>query len=561
VTPRHLALAAAMLGLALRLAFAALPLEDHLILLEDDAWMVTAIARNVAAGLGITADGVQPTTGFQPLHPLTLGALPYLVWRDDPAAGFIASLVLCALLAGAVCWPLWRLANHLGGDRAGALAVALYALNPTLIRLTVNGMETALGALLLTTLAWLALCSDLRRPRDALGLALLSALAILARLDAALCFAAIGASAGLRGMLAFGRAPAAQRWAAAWPWFAGAAGYGIATLILLAPYFAFNRQVGGSLGPSSGAALSFMQSYRGSFNLSNGLSAIYQTAVVYLDWLPSLWLKAALVVGWIVGIIVVLRGQLARALPLWLFLPLPAFYYGYVLQQIRERYFVGTSIIAIAVLAWLAATLLARNPRLRWPIGVLLVLIIAANSSEAVGFFNRMRQHPELTQPTSYRAALWIRDHLPADVVIGAKNSGIYQYYAGRTVINIDGKLNHEILPQLEQRTLLDYLRRRGVTHLVDRETTMARHVMFYSADFGPAPMHRTPTITERFAIYGRILQAVFGLADPPQLDDPASFVPQRPFSDVAQIVISFTRPNDQDNPVVVYQLLPADAR
>jgi hypothetical protein len=50
-------------------------------------------------------------------------------------------------------------------------------------------------------------------------------------------------------------------------------------------------------------------------------------------------------------------------------------------------------------------------------------------------------------------------------------------------------------------------------------------------------------------------------LADPPQLDDPASFVPQRPFSDVAQIVISFTRPNDQDNPVVVYQLLPADAR
>src|SRR5262249_54078344 len=69
------ALAAA--GLALRLAFALLPLSIHLIVLEDDAWMVTAIARNFALGHGITADGANPTTGFQPLYPLTLGALPY----------------------------------------------------------------------------------------------------------------------------------------------------------------------------------------------------------------------------------------------------------------------------------------------------------------------------------------------------------------------------------------------------------------------------------------------------------------------------------------------------
>jgi hypothetical protein len=561
VTTRRLALIAALTGLVARLAFALLPLEAHLILLEDDAWMVTAIARNVAAGLGITADGVQPTTGFQPLYPLTLGALPYLVWRDDPAAGFTASLVLCALLASAICWPLWHLARHLGGERAGALAVVLYAFNPTLIRLMVNGMETALGAFLLTMLAWMALCGDLRRTRDVIGLSALSTLAILARLDAALCFAAIGASTGLRGVVAFRQAPAVQRWAEAWPWFAGATGYGLLTLLFLAPYFAFNYQVGGSLGPSSGAALSFMQSYRGSFNLSNGLSAAYQTAVIYLDWIPSLWVKAAIMLGCIISAVMILRGQLMRALPLWLFLPAPAFYYGYILQQIRERYFVGTSIIAIALLGWIATTLLERRPQLRWPLISALVLIITANSIEAIDFHDRMRHHPELTQPTSYRAAVWIRDHLPTDAVIGAKNSGIYQYYAERTVINIDGKLNHEILPQLEQRTLLDYLRRRGITYLVDREATMARHVMFYSAEFGPAPLHHTPTLAERLTIYGRILQAVLGFADPPQLDDPASFVPQRPFSDVARLAARFERPNDQDNPVVVYQLSPADVR
>src|SRR5688500_11898656 len=79
--------AVAALGLALRLAFALLPLSTHLIVLEDDAWMVTAIARNFAIGHGITADGVNLTTGFQPLYPLTLGALPYLVAPDALDAG------------------------------------------------------------------------------------------------------------------------------------------------------------------------------------------------------------------------------------------------------------------------------------------------------------------------------------------------------------------------------------------------------------------------------------------------------------------------------------------
>jgi len=108
---------------------------------------------------------------------------------------------------------LWRLANHLGGDRAGALAVALYALNPTLIRLTVNGMETALGALLLTTLAWLALCSDLRRPRDALGLALLSGVAFWRLMHTDLPPALkLGSAAALLGTLLYFAAIARARW-------------------------------------------------------------------------------------------------------------------------------------------------------------------------------------------------------------------------------------------------------------------------------------------------------------------------------------------------------------
>jgi hypothetical protein len=171
-----------------------------------------------------------------------------------------------------------------------------------------------------------------------------------------------------------------------------------------------------------------------------------------------------------------------------------------------------------------------------------------------------MRSHPELTQPTSYRAALWIRDNLPADALIGAKNSGIYQYYSGHTVLNIDGKLNHEILPAMQQRALLDYLRARGVAYLVDREETMARHVMLYSAQFGPAPLHHTPSVGERLTIYGRMIANLFGANLPLELDDPRLFQPSRPFADAAEIVMRFERPNDTLNPVVVYRMLPAGA-
>lgn len=532
-----------LFGLALRLSFALLPLEAHLILLEDDAWMVTAIARNFALGLGVTADGLNPTTGFQPLYPLTLGALPYLVAPQALDGGFTANLLICALLSTLALYPIWWLARHFGGDLAGLLAVALVALNPTIIRLTVNGMETALGLCLLLTL-WMAFYRlDLTRMAHVALLAGLSALAILARLDVSLAF-------GVLTLALLSRRS----------WRAGLLYSGL-TLLLLAPYFAWNVSITGSPMPSSGAALAFMQSYRGSFYLTNGVSALFQTSAVNLDWLPGLWPKLAFVLV-VAGLGLWLIGRhLHSVLPILVFLALPPLYYGYLLQQIRERYFVGMSALLVILLAWMLAAFWQRRPQVgRVLVPLIVVVVIGVNTAEAVGFYERTRRMPELTQPISYQAALWIRGNLPADTLIGAKNSGIYQYYSGRTVLNIDGKLNHEIVPVMEQRMLLAYLREQGVQYLVDREETMARHVMFYSAEFGPAPYHRAPTLRERFEIYGRILVNTLGGRLPLHLDDPNDFLPTRPFTDAAEIVQTFSRPNQSTNPVVVYRLKPVGA-
>jgi hypothetical protein len=275
---RRVVWALAAAGLALRLAFALLPLSVHLIVLEDDAWMVTAIARNFALGHGITADGVNPTNGFQPLYPLTLGALPYLIAPDQPDAGFTVNLVLCALLNILALWPLWWLARRFGGEVAGLIAAALFAFNPFLVRVSVNAMETSLGLLLLLTLFAAFYLLDLSRASHVLGLALLTALATLARLDASLAFAAIALTMTLhtfrRTTNDSGKVLVVGRWSLVVGQWLMIALYIAATLVFLAPYFIFNYAISGTFGPSSGTALAYMHSYAEEFQLLRGLYAL-----------------------------------------------------------------------------------------------------------------------------------------------------------------------------------------------------------------------------------------------------------------------------------------------
>lgn len=545
---RWLLLLTALAGL-LRLGFALLPLSQHLLVLEDDAWMVTAIARNWATGRGITADGLFPTNGFHPLYTLTLGALPYLVAPTSLAGSFTASLVLCALLATAVIWPLYLLARHLAGPTAALIAVALYGLNPFIIRLTVNGMETSMALLLFTGLLLAVYRFDLRRLWPNLLLALLTAVTILTRLDAALLFAAI---AGARLL---------------WSWYDRRlrqeipllAVYVVTTFVLLAPYFWINRVVFGSISPSSGTALAYLHSYQGSYALSNGLQPFFLNSAIVAEWVPST-IVMGVAVGVIAGLVIRLLGrELGRALPLLLYLPLPSIYYGYLMQQSNPRYFVGLSLMLMLLLGWAAARWLERRPGAprRSIVAAGVAGMIVLNSLVTFQFWQSQRTLPELTQPASYQAALWIRDNLPANALIGAKNSGIYQYYSGHTVINIDGKLNHEIVPAMEQRRLLQYLREKGITYLVDREQTMADHIQFYSAEFGPAPNHQLPSLSQRLGIYGAMLLKSLRLGEPPALDQRDGFVPNRPFADVARVIQTFPRPNQAANPIVVFELLP----
>lgn len=161
------------------------------------------------------------------------------------------------------------------------------------------------------------------------------------------------------------------------------------------------------------------------------------------------------------------RAQRGMFTPLVLYSLTLALYYGYVQQQGRPRYYVAVAfVIVLLVCAWLAARLATRPQAMRLvPVGAAAVVavLIGYNSLMWVRSTVATITAPYQAQPAMFAAARWMSANLPEDAVIAAQNSGIFQYYSNRLVINIDGKLNHEIVPILEQRQLDRYLHARGV--------------------------------------------------------------------------------------------------
>lgn len=70
--------------------------------------------------------------------------------------------------------------------------------------------------------------------------------------------------------------------------------------------------------------------------------------------------------------------------------------------------------------------------------------------------------------------ALWMRDHLPPGTVAAAWNSGIYGWYSGLPVVNLDGLINDEIADRIRSGEAQEsYLERRGIEVLVDHDETV----------------------------------------------------------------------------------------
>jgi hypothetical protein len=211
----------------------------------DDLFYYLEIAARVLAGEGFTFDGATRTNGF---HPLWMAALLAIGTIAPPrSAGFFVLLqlvLLTATLATALgCYRMLRETFSYAGG-AALTGTALAATQALL--LARSGMETTF-ALPLIFVAVIALGRLLAAPCAARAAAasLLAALAILARLDAAILFALLGVAALLGawrdGRIAGLLAPRVL------------AGLALGALPLVA-YLGLNLALFGALQPVSGRA-------------------------------------------------------------------------------------------------------------------------------------------------------------------------------------------------------------------------------------------------------------------------------------------------------------------
>jgi len=416
---------------------------------QDDAYYYLVIARNVAAGHGFTMDQLSPTNGFQPLW----------LWLLVPVARFTnGDTALFLGVAQGICVALFAAGGGLlcGFLRARlglvpALLCGFVLLFPRFLNIYVSGVEAALVLLILAALVIEAVRSDAlsrTEPRAAdARVGVLAGLLMLARLDSVFLGVALAGYVALHGIARGEGGFAARLWrtlckelALFWP-----------TLALVVPYLAWNLLSFGHFVPISGTVKSSFP--EASFN--PGLVGV-EYAVLLLVALGAaareIWRgngRDPLVI--VVGVLSI--GLLLHALHTTLYMRWAVFAWHFAV-------FVPIGALGLAILARERAARLSRAG----VAGALCLLAAFLAVAESVSISRMSREFTV----SGREAGIWAAKELPADAVLGMKDSGIFSYFSRRRVMNLDGVANSfEFATAVCSGELENFVRSHGVEYVV----------------------------------------------------------------------------------------------
>jgi hypothetical protein len=450
----------------------------------DDAFYYFGIARNVAHGHGSTFDGIDPTNGYHPLWMLV--AVPLFAAGADGTSAVRALLVVQVLCYGAALaglaliaaraidgWPRLRVAKREDRDRAAqwctaivALALGVAALNPFIVKVFVNGMESGIlvaldAAVLVIGSRWRGRLLRGGRPLTRWVMGAVLALTVLARTDAVLLLGVMGL-----WFVAEAVTDSATSWRSAIrPWvelFALPA-------VTLVGYLISNQVMFGLLVQISGLTK------RTSLNATR---AGWMAVAVVVAALVGLWgfrrtrrtgphrrsrfgrvRHFTASTAWFAAfcILVVAYYQVLQSQQ-WLW------YYCPVVLYLMALLVVGVADFAEA--AVLEAPRKTAGAALA-PVSAILLLPLV------VGLLVETRQ---ISDRSSYSLALadrdageWIDHHVPAGTVMASWDAGALGYYSHRPVINLDGVANSYAYYQASRAgTVGQFLRARHLAGVVN---------------------------------------------------------------------------------------------
>ncbi len=467
--------------------------------MTEDGYYALAVARNLAAGNGLTIDGVNLTNGFQPLFTLLQGAMFWLAGGEEITAmrlvmglGWLfhigGALLVAALARDA--WPALQGENE--KRLRAALAAVLYLASPLMLNHAYNGLETGCVMFFYAAIArWMQLSRDETWP----GLAIMGALVgllVLARIDAAFVALVLGLNELRR----------------AWPrglaiTLARGAVLGGTALVVSLPWWLYNTIYFGSPMPTSGTAqqawglewlrlehaewalrlVLFPWLFAGAHEGAIGVDVPVPAEPGHMTMTLMGFLRTAALAGvalvlwqaWRSGVmrrdLDAASGEERRRIErtrefaacfLIAFAGLVVYYaFSFIAYWFYYRYFAPLALIAFVVAPILAARWLVGRPSPRPA-----TIVIAALALQLVALAGFAWVGRGLGGNTVYhdQVAL-VRQHVPPEAEVAAGQSGTLGFFRTR-VVNTDGKVNREALAYQDR--MWEYLRARDVRWFVD---------------------------------------------------------------------------------------------
>ena len=467
-------------GLVTRLS-PLLDVQGHLYwqYMSEDGYLMQAIARNMAIGLGMsTSNGTIPTNGVQPLATFLFAGLHLLAGGSKLLAIAYVTIfsTLVSLLAAGFMRKLGQLALRdvpFVNDIA-LLAAASWFASPLILAHSMNGLETCVYYAALAAALAYYFSLDLSgrtamRTAQRVALGLVLGIAFLARNDAVFFIAALLLAHAFTGGESGGglvRRSIDALIAAA------------VSLVVAAPWLIHNRLLFGSIVPISGKAESH--------GVALGANLRMIPANLVKTLLPFVPIPQAMEQTWLIVVASIaivalsmwaawaligsrgLRGQ-RLCLTALLFSLGVCGYYGLFFGA---AWFVSRYLSALSPLLWLLTCAsayvlmmgLLRSRRAWITCGSVAVALMVLSA----GVFAGIRFARE--QSNGHRQVVeWAQKNVDDQQWIGAIQTGTLGYFHDRT-LNLDGKVNPKALrAQIERNQVLTYvLDDTPINYLVD---------------------------------------------------------------------------------------------
>jgi hypothetical protein len=427
-----------------------------LVRIGDDASYYMTTARNLAAGRGMTFDGLHPTNGFHPLWLLML--VPLFLLHETPETMIRLVVLLQTILLSIAYLVFLRTQTKLFSPRTAALTGILFVYFVFLP--CINGMESALLILSIVVLCSYGLHFARLQPsagRAAL-LGILLGCMLLARLDTIFIPVAMLGCFGRRILIRETRFKTVTAILVC----------SIATCAVLAPWLAFNYTKFDTVMPISGALKSSFP------HLALNHSTLARTAAIGTANLVS----AGLAIGWSLWSVIRVpwhRPTVNRefySTSTTIFAWAVTLHFLYVVLFVKwgafDWYFVTYPLFAIVFVtgsidqALNSNVMLARPMLYRATAALLLIAVVARDQARDLFPLNGGWHKPV------YDAAVWAREHTPPEAIFAMSDCGHFAFFSARRVINLDGLVNNmDFQHTLAQHHLGRYLRENAVDFLV----------------------------------------------------------------------------------------------